>query len=721
MAKGIQRLHLVLAISVSLVFLPMLVSGVYLAWEPALCHTQSPIESPASKDAPLGVFLRQLEQAFEAIEELRMTPCGDVVVTGTPNDSHFGAWVVNPQTGETLGEVPKRLAISQFMLTLHRSLFLDWTGRVLAGLCSVLTLCLIVAGGALWFKLYGCRIALVGRLHSDAGILSMLPMIVLVGTGVALSAARFEIWEVPRLELTRVDASNSTAVVAISKWGKLENISLSEVKVLRYPFFIDENEALELTLQSGDRMELRATDGALVAESSLGWNGWMFAWTNRVHTARFDGWLAWLWIAISIAMLVLVVTGFRTWLTRLSQMRRMNQSTDSSYMDAEVCIVVASQNGMTAARASRLAKLWAEMGVRCKVVDLASFRPHPKLDRALFLLATYGQGDSPNRHESWRTWVSNYEGNFAGHMAVVAFGDDSYPEFAAFGEDMFRALEALNSPESVRFLGKVNRQDDDEFAKALGILANQWGMAVPNFGGSKKALAEVHLRIVASRKAEDLAWIEMEVLDESPFDLLPESGSLMGFVPSGSTELRWYSISRLAIDRIGIMVKRHNKGVCSNQLHAHLVGDCISGRISPNANFRLPLLRPLIFVANGSGMGPFVGMIQQLENDAGAHLFWGVQTDEQYQLIRPELVRALERGALKSVHATMSREGSGPKYVQDAVGMWSGLSDFANKQGTFMICGSQRMAEQLAEMVATQTNKSRAECISAGTWLEDCY
>ena len=49
------------------------------------------------------------------------------------------------------------------------------------------------------------------------------------------------------------------------------------------------------------------------------------------------------------------------------------------------------------------------------------------------------------------------------------------------------------------------------------------------------------------------------------------------------------------------------------------------------------------------------------------------------------------------------------------------LSDFANKQGTFMICGSQRMAEQLAEMVATQTNKSRAECISAGTWLEDCY
>ena len=72
-------------------------------------------------------------------------------------------------------------------------------------------------------------------------------------------------------------------------------------------------------------------------------------------------------------------------------------------------------------------------------------------------------------------------------------------------------------------------------------------------------------------------------------------------------------------------------------------------------------------------------------------------------------------------YATMSREGSGPKYVQDAVGMWSGLSDFANKQGTFMICGSQRMAEQLAEMVATQTNKSRAECISAGTWLEDCY
>ena len=41
--------------------------------------------------------------------------------------------------------------------------------------------------------------------------------------------------------------------------------------------------------------------------------------------------------------------------------------------------------------------------------------------------------------------------------------------------------------------------------------------------------------------------------------------------------------------------------------------------------------------------GTFVGMIQQLEDDAGAVLFWGVQTKKQGEIFASELDDATER------------------------------------------------------------------------------
>ena len=61
---------------------------------------------------------------------------------------------------------------------------------------------------------------------------------------------------------------------------------------------------------------------------------------------------------------------------------------------------------------------------------------------------------------------------------------------AAFGEDMFLALNSLNSPKTVSLLGKVNRQNDGEFDLALGKLVAQWGIPIPR--DDKKLIKETN-------------------------------------------------------------------------------------------------------------------------------------------------------------------------------------------------------------------------------------
>lgn len=690
-----------------------------MAWESAQCHVQQAIERSDREILSLGAFLGMLNQEFESVEEMEVSPCGEIVLTGTPLHQHFGVWQVDTKTGSILGQTERRSSLSRFMLTLHRSLFLDRAGRILAGICAVLTFCLLLAGGALWLVLHGQRPKVVGDIHSDFGLFGLLPLMLLTGTGVLLSAARFDVWDLPPQELASLEVGFSEAVVPPHAWDVFRGINLDEVEVLRYPFLVNEEEVFELSLRNGDRLDLRATDGQIVAKSNPTWELMAMAWTHRVHTAYEDGWLAWLWVVASGAMLWLTFTGWQKWWQRRSWSRRLVGLAHDNH--ADVYIVVSSESGTTARRAAYLAERWEEKGVTSCVVDLAKFTPDFKVDRCLFLLATYGQGDSPSRHQLWRSWVQNYEGKLRAHLAVVAFGDKSYPQFATFGKDFCLALQRLDSPASVNLVGLVNRQGDGEFDHAITQLCAQWNLPVPDEAIGVTNSIDETWRITTSRGADDLAWIELEPSENEALRQHVQSGSLLGIVPSQSEATRWYSLSRLCSGQIGMLVKRHEKGLCSTQLHRLSKGDQIQACIHSNPNFRLSASRPLAFVANGSGMGPFVGMIQQLEDNAGAMLFWGVQTEKQCRIISSELDCALARGALKAVKLTCSREGSGARHVQDAVASWAKLSSFIQGNGVWMVCGSKTMSEGLAEVLSSRTEKTRGEMITSGSWIEDCY
>ena len=717
MSRWAYRLHLILASAVSAVLLPVLLSGVFLAWESGQCHVQQVIERPGTEMLSLGVFLGKLNREFESVEEMEVSPCGEIVLTGTPLHRHFGVWQVDAKTGRILGQTERRSSLSRFMLTLHRSLFLDRAGRILAGICAVLAFCLLLAGGALWVTLHGQRPKVVGDIHSDLGIFGLLPLMLLTGTGVLLSAARFDVWDLPHQELTSLEVGFSESVTPPHAWDVFRGISLDEMEMLRYPFLVDEEEVFELSLRNGDRFDLRATDGQIVAKSTPTWEWTAMAWTHRVHTAYEDGWLAWLWVIASGVMLWLTFTGWQKWWRRLSWSRRLVGLAHDNY--ADVYIVVSSESGTTARRAAQLAERWKEKGVTSCVVDLAKFTPDPNVDRCLFLLATYGQGDAPSHHLAWKKWVQDYEGKLTAHLAVVAFGDQSYLQFAAFGKDFFLALRGLRSPASVKLAGFVNRQKDGEFGQAISSVCAQWDLPLPDAVVEESTSVEHAWRVMSSIGADNLAWIELAAPEHELHKV--HSGSLLGILPSQAEVIRWYSLSKLKSGHIGILVKKHEQGLCSTHLHGLSRGDMVQARIHANLNFRLPDARPLAFVANGSGMGPFMGMIQQLEDDAGAVLFWGVQTEKQGEIFASELDDAIERGALRTVKRTCSREATPSRYVQDAVASWSELESFVEANGVWMVCGSKNMSEGLASTLTLKTGKTRSVMLTSGSWIEDCY
>ncbi len=76
-----------------------------------------------------------------------------------------------------------------------------------------------------------------------------------------------------------------------------------------------------------------------------------------------------------------------------------------------------------------------------------------------------------------------------------------------------------------------------------------------------------------------------------------------------------------------LSIKKHQLGVCSSYLRQLRVGDFITSKIQQNKDFHFPnRAKEVILIANGTGIAPFLGMIEK-NNKTKVHLFWGGRTN----------------------------------------------------------------------------------------------
>ena len=177
-----------------------------------------------------------------------------------------------------------------------------------------------------------------------------------------------------------------------------------------------------------------------------------------------------------------------------------------------------------------------------------------------------------------------------------------------------------------------------------------------------------------------------------------ESGDLLAFTPKSENVTRYYSIGKLNGD-ILVSVKKHDLGICSSYFSELNKKNSITASIQKNEKFHFPKKsKEIILIANGTGIGPFLGMIGANKKKRKIHLFWGTRTKSSYSLYENLIDKWLKKNLLTSLQIAYSRENNQKIYVQNLILEKADfIANILKNGGTIMICGSIKMQNQVLE------------------------
>src|SRR5690606_9513340 len=120
-------------------------------------------------------------------------------------------------------------------------------------------------------------------------------------------------------------------------------------------------------------------------------------------------------------------------------------------------------------------------------------------------------------------------------------------------------------------------------------------------------------------------------------------------------------------------------------------GNVFKAAVEPNPHFHFPKkAAPAVLIANGTGIAPFLGMLDEHQNVA-IKLLWGGRFANSFNIYENILKNERLRHRDISFHKCFSRE-AGKQYVQDLVLQQSDtIIETLDNDGTVMICGSLSM------------------------------
>ncbi|WP_024279910.1 PepSY domain-containing protein [Xanthobacter sp. 126] len=729
----LRRLHGLPGIALALALAVTALSGTVLSVQPALNHVAAPAIPVSASVADVAGAVAARHPGVSAI---RLRADGSLTAAFDDGGTR-GVERIDPATGAGLG--PYAVSdTTRFVTNLHRAFLMGDAGRVAAAIGALAMLGLSVSGLLLLARRLGGMGALLRpirgtpaqRWHGELGRLAAVGLTLSSLTGLWMSAGTFGLLPETAARATAVTASGG-APAPVGTLTGLNSVKLRDLRELTFPAPADPTDVFTLVTAEGERLVDAAT-GATLAMTPATALERMNDLVRTLHTGR-GAWVLGLLLGLASAMVpVLGGTGLVLWLRRRAARPRIGA--DVPARAADTVILVGSEGNSTWGFAGTLHAALAAAGHKVHTAAMNDVSAaHLAAPRLLVLAATYGEGAAPQSARHFLSRLAKLPGQPA--VAVLGFGDRSFPHFCRFARDVADALDARGCPQLLP-MKRVDRRSPQEFA--------QWGHDLGDVLGHDLVLTHV----AEPPKTTRLVLAGRELYGEAvgapvailrftaPVDPrtgapgpLPafEAGDLVGIVPPSDAMPRFYSLASSTRDGVlEICVRLRDGGLCSPFLHGLRPGEGIDAFIRENPTFRPAKGRgPLILIGAGAGIGPLAGFVRANAAGRPVHLYWGGRSAASDFLYEHELAQHLAERRLTTLRTAFSRDADGSAYVQDRIAADAPRLRELVKQGAqILVCGGRDMAEAVTralEPVVRPLGLDLPTLKSSGRYVEDVY
>ncbi len=515
----------------------------------------------------------------------------------------------------------------------------------------------------------------------------------------------------------------------------LKATPVSELRELGFPYRGDATDVFTLKIDRGTGYIDQGTGELLAWADLTGWER-VSETVYMLHTGQAAATLGLVLGIMALGVPVMGVTGIILWSRGRRGRLRIRGNQPASR--AETILLVGSEGGSTWGFAATLHKALTDAGQSVHSALMSAFDPgrYARAQRIIVLAATYGDGDAPESAKGFLDRLAKLDPAPDAPLAVLGFGDRSFPAFCACARTVAETAEARGWTLLLPF-DSVDRQSPQEFDRwgralgdALGIeleLTHQPALPAMqaltltsrrDYGEQVQAPAAV-LRFALPRTS---IWQRLTGRGFARF----RAGDLLGVMPEGSPVPRFYSLaSRRRDGFVEIVVRKHPGGLCSGQLMALERGQTVRAFLRRNPGFRPgPGSVPLILIGAGTGVGPLAGIIRANARRRPIRLFFGMRHPDSDFLYGDQMDAWRADGRLAHLITAVSR-GARPHYVQDALrAEASEVARLILKGARVMVCGGREMAagvgDALADILAP-VGLTPAVLKAEGRYVEDVY
>lgn len=720
--------HLSLAILSSAFLVILSITGVILAVD--AINEKSPAYKVENFDnITLAQVLPTLREHYFEIIEIKVDHNDFVTIDAMDEDGNPIKSYIDPTTGKKIGEIVPKSDFINWITALHRSLFLKETGRAIVGVVSFLLMLISISGLILIVKRQQGILNFFTKVNKDSfsqyfhvvtGRWLLIPVLIIALTGTLIFLARLKPF-VGQPKVIEHQVKENLQPKDLKDIEFFKNTKLSSVEKIEFPFIPDDEAEPFIVHLRKKTVSVNQVNGAIISESLNPYSAIVEKFNIDLHTGRTNViWAAILGIA-SLNILFFIWSGFVITYKRTKTRIGKNKFNTN---EAEIILLVGSENGATVGFASKIQEQFLANGKKSFIAQMNQYEVYPKAKQLIIFTSTYGIGDAPANAKKFEQLITQFPQQQSIEFSVVGFGSKAYSDYCGYAIKVDKWLNDQKWATRLLDLKTVNDKSPEEFTN--WVIAYKETTDIPlattpaMYVGKAPKLKNVKV-ISTTKVTEEDATFKVILDVKEKF----KSGDLLAIYPESDHKERLYSVGKVN-NKLQLIVKLHEFGLGSQYLYNLIEKSTIKARIVKNKAFRFPKASKVVMIANGTGIAPFLGMIDENKKNTETHLYTGFRylnpTTKGYEVFAKAQI---EKNHLASYNHAFSREEN-KQYVMDLVDRDAKFfAETLQNKGIIMVCGALAMQhdiEKILEKICQEhLNKSFEEFKANGQFLTDCY